>query len=98
MQFTEGLFDQPVRRSTKDRVRAVDAAVCTRAMLRGAITAVQRVDAQVCDAALLHAGSDLTHASDHLDAALFLAQQLVTLLTQARTALDTETALVKAVA
>jgi hypothetical protein len=83
---------------TKARVRAVDAAVCSRAMLRGALTAVQRIDAQVVDAALLHAGSDLVHASDHLNAALFLAQQLVTLLTQARTSLDTEAALTQAAA
>ena len=95
VEFIEGIVDRPVRRSPNQRANAI---ICTRAMLRGALTAVQRVDTQVCDAALHHAGSDLVHASDHLNAALFLAQQLVTLLVQARTALDNEVALARSAA
>ena len=67
-----------------------DQIITTRAFLRGGLTTVQRVDAQLVDAMLAHAGSSYAEAEDHLNAALVIAQQLLTLLGQARQALDCE--------
>jgi hypothetical protein len=85
IEFTEGIVDRPVRvKSRADRI------IATRAFLRGSLEAVRRIDVQTCDATILHAGNDLEHTEDHLNAALYLAGQLVVLLTQARAALDAE--------
>lgn len=67
-----------------------DQIICTRAFLRGGLTQVERIERQLVDGSLLHAGGDLLHAEDNLNAARVMAGQLVILLDQAAQALAIE--------